>query len=518
MRNKLLVSAIRTALTTTVIFGFSATPAQADLASTGGFAVGDLVVSTVTGSTLDAASAITLQQFSLSGDGTSAAAAGSLTLSQTASGNNSAISGEYGSASEGLLQQSVNGAYLTMMGYGVNANTFNSYTDATTSPYGTLALGQTTSLTAANQTGGSVYTTVPRVVALIGSDGSVDTSTALTGVFNTNNPRSVATVDGSSFYVSGQGVTGDTTQGVFYTSLGATTATAIDTSTNTRSVEIVNNGTTNTLYVSRDYNPPGSQSATNQPQSNVDSLTTGSGALPTSAAGVTQTILTPGVDSSKGNQASINLTAATENGVNNSRVGSFVYLSPEQYFFASADGGTNNIMYVTDSGQPKNGSANSAALGEGGLQKWELVGGVWTLQYDLVAGLNLVNNANANSATPTAAGVTGLLGLTGREITVNGQQEVQLFATSYGLNEMSQSYLYEITDNLSYTSISQASGETFTTLYTDATGATELRGVAFAPTVSSSVDAPVPLPSSLLMMLGGLGVARLFGRSGNRSR
>ena len=59
----------------------------------------------------------------------------------------------------------------------------------------------------------------------------VDTSTALTGVFNTNNPRSAATVDGSSFYVSGQGVTADGTGGVFYAPLGATTATAINANT-----------------------------------------------------------------------------------------------------------------------------------------------------------------------------------------------------------------------------------------------------------------------------------------------
>ncbi|MDD4913466.1 MAG: VPLPA-CTERM sorting domain-containing protein [Methylococcales bacterium] len=518
MRITLLSRTIRSVLTAGITFSLLSTAAHADLGASGGFTVGDLVVSTVSGSTLDAASAITLNQFALSANGTVATAAGSLTLPQTASGNNAAISGEYGSASEGLLQQSVNGGYLTMMGYGVNADTFNAYTDVTTSPYGTLALGQTTSLTAADQSG-TAYTTVSRVVALIGSDGSVDTSTALTGVFNTNNPRSVATVDGSSFYVSGQGVTGDTTQGVFYTTLGATTATAIDTSTNTRAVEIVNNGASNTLYVSRDYNPPGSQSPTNLPQSNIDSLTTASGALPTSAAGVTQTILTPGVDSSKGNQASINLTVATENGVNNSRVGSFVYLSPEQYFFASVNGGTDNVMYVTDSGQPKNGSVDAAALGEGGLQKWELVGGVWTLEYDLVAGLNLVDNATANSATPTAPGVTGLFGLTGQVVTVDGQQEVQLFATSYGLNEMSQSYLYGITDVLSNTTITQAnaSGETFSTLYTDTTGATELRGVAFAPTVTSTVDASVPLPASLVMMLTGLGVTGVFARRGKRA-
>ena len=73
------------------------------------------------------------------------------------------------------------------------------------------------------------------------------------------------------------------------------------------------------------------------------------------------------------------------------------------------------MLYVTDSGQPKNGNANKAASGEGGLQKWALIGGVWTLEYDLVLGFDLVNNAIANANTPTAPGVTGLFGLTGEE-------------------------------------------------------------------------------------------------------
>ena len=72
-----------------------------------------------------------------------------------------------------------------------------------------------------------------------------------------------------------------------------------------------------------------------------------------------------------------------------------------------------------------------------------------------------MNNANATPNDPTAPGVTGLFGLTGE--VVGG--EVELFATSYGLNELSPSYLYEITDTLSDTTIAQASGEMFTTLY-----------------------------------------------------
>jgi len=457
----------------------------ADLTS---FKTGDLVVSTVvnTGShQLDSAAPIVLQQLQLGANGRTATQAGSLTLPQTTVGANSAISGEFGSASEGILQLSADGQFLTMVGYGVNANTFNSASPAT---YGTAALGQTVSLTSAQQTG-TVVTTVPRVVALIAANGSVDTSTALTGVYNQNNPRSAATVDGSSFYVSGQGASKtDSSQGVYYATRGSTTATAIDTSTDTRVVSIFNTGSGNTLYVSRDQNPPGSGAQNN---TNVSSLTNAAGGLPTSSAGLVTTHVTPPASpfSSGGNNGSINLTAGLANGVNNARIGSFVYLSPESYFFASPD-----VLYVADSGQPKNGNANKAALGEGGLQKWVYTNGTWTLDYDLVAGLDLVNNAKANSSTPSAPGVTGLFGLTGE--VVDGQ--VELFATSYGLNELSQSSLYEITDNLSFTSISQTASESFTTLYSDPTGNTLIRGVSFAPT------AAVPEPGTLAFSLAGL--------------
>lgn len=175
------------------------------------FTPGDLVVSVygqVDGSGSygfdNAASPILLQQLTTGG-----ATAGGFILPQTGSMMNGVfqnpISGEYGSSSEGYLQLSGDGHSLTLMGYGVNANLFNAG-GATT--YGNAALAQSTSVP------GGASTPVSRVVALVGADGSVDTSTGLFNVFNTNNPRSAYTDNGSSFYVSGQGVKGDTTQGV----------------------------------------------------------------------------------------------------------------------------------------------------------------------------------------------------------------------------------------------------------------------------------------------------------------
>jgi hypothetical protein len=160
-------------------------------------------------------------------------------------------------------------------------------------------------------------------------------------------------------------------------------------------------------------------------------------------------------------------------------------LSPEQFFFASP-----TVLYVADSGSPKNGNADKAALGEGGLQKWVYNGTNWVLEYDLYQGLNLVDNATANSRTPTAPGVTGLFGLTGEVVGGN----VELFATSYGLNELSPSYLYEITDPLANTNPNAALTESFTTLEAAPAG-TLFRGVAFAP---------VPEPASLVLLSAGL--------------
>ena len=102
------------------------------------------------------------------------------------------------------------------------------------------------------------------------------------------------------------------------------------------------------------------------------------------------------------------------------------------------------------------------------MQKWvyNTQTSSWILQYDISLGLNLVNNANANSNTPTAPGVTGLFGLTGEDVDVNGVEEVELFATSYGLNELSPSYLYEVTDVLDSSTLAISGGlDDFTALY-----------------------------------------------------
>ena len=408
------------------------------------FTAGDLVISVVGDSdgsgtyTDNQASPITLDEVTTSGS-----IVGELVLPQTTTTVDGtteyAISGEYGSSSEGILQLSEDGTSLVIGGYGVNAAAYNTGGAAV---YGNAALAQSTSLL------DSSYTPVARVVADISYDGSVDTSTALYNVFNTNNIRSVATVDGTSFYVSGQGVKGDTTQGVFYAQDGANSATAIDNTTDTREVEIVDG----VLYVSRDSTQHGGTS-------DIASYGT---LLPVSD---TLAEVLPNIS------GTVTLTAAQANTVNGGAVGTAVNLSPESYFFANA-----TTLYVADGGDPKEGG-----LGDGGLQKWSFVDGKWVLDYTLSDGLNLV----ANTAT---AGTTGLIGLTGTVVGGN----VELYATNTTIGDLDQTYLFGITDVLSATTA--PTDESFVTLVTAAAD-TNIRGISFAPTASTTTPTSATVSS-----------------------
>lgn len=199
------------------------------------------------------AAPLTLDEFAPTGTGQAPIA--TLELPTTTVGSNSAISGEYGSSSEGTLQLTGNGQALTIAGYGVGAAAYNSTYDLNG---GGTALAQSCSLS--NVAACNGVPQVPRVIAEIGANGSVDTSTVLYNVFNENNPRSVYSANGTSFYISGQGTgnAGDTTGGVFFVpSVGpGQTAVAITgqdatgntVSQDTREVQIYNNA----LYVSTD--------------------------------------------------------------------------------------------------------------------------------------------------------------------------------------------------------------------------------------------------------------------------
>ncbi len=131
----------------------------------------------------------------------------SIALPTTASGSNKRLICSGTASSEGMIQRSSDGNYLTFVGY-----------DAA------LATANITSSTAA---------TVNRIVGRVGSSGVVDASTALTDFSDASNPRGIVSTNGTDMWgVGGAG-------GVRYFTFGSTTSTQISTtSTNIRSIDI----------------------------------------------------------------------------------------------------------------------------------------------------------------------------------------------------------------------------------------------------------------------------------------
>jgi hypothetical protein len=437
------------------------------------FTAGDLVVSTYgspTSTTLQdgAITPITLDEFSLS-----SATSGSLVLADQlpSLGTNAApgIVGEYGSSSEGTLNLSGNGQYLVIGGYdgtasalGIQAasNSANGTNYAPGTPWSTstIALGQ------------SASADVPRVFATIDASGAVNTSTVLNDVYNTNNPRSGYSPDGSSLYISGQGAGVGDEGGIYLTQVGVNTTsggsapTPIYNVVSTRDVTEYNGN----FYYSADQN-----SKSKGTQTGIFEYT---GAPTTTQGATTGTVIVPANNGGTTKSTTINY-------------------SPDDFAFANS-----STLYVADTGDPKAGGT-----GDGGIQKWSYLGGTWKLDYTLVD----PNFVAPNKATTAASGETGFEALT---LKLAGSS-VDIYAVSYTAGDANPNGLYAIVDNLSATTLPTGSGtESFTELAAapGLTGTNSLagdeifKGVAFAPQA-------VPEPSSYAFMM--LGLAALIWRS-----
>jgi hypothetical protein len=308
------------------------------------------------------------------------------TLELPAHGAN-AITTSFSSKSEGALHQSVDGRFLTYMGYqalpglqGVS----NSYT-----PGANLA--------------GNTLPTYNREIARIARDGAVALQSE-TNAYSGDNPRAVISVDGSQFYMAGNsdstlnttsppsgpgttigarlGLLGSDTSfqlGVYTeTDAGHESATKHIKDNNWRGVGIFNGS----LFVSKGSGGNG--------DNGVFQVGTG---LPTSAGQtITPLFELPATDPTTGNNC--------------------IY-TPFGFWFAD-----DHTLYVADEGNPPatapSGSFTPDPLA--GLEKWSLVGtgssAHWVLDYTLQAGLDL-GVGKQESAYPALTYTYGLRNLTG---------------------------------------------------------------------------------------------------------
>lgn len=294
----------------------------AGLAAQTPFTVGNLAVVTVD-TTTGVTSAITVDEYTPSG-----AFVQSLPLPTAPSGLQRQISIRGTATSEGYLNVATNGLWLVLAGYDAPVGTSNTAIEASTAA------------------------TTNRVIARIGLDGTVDTSTALTDACDGSttfqgNVRAVATVDGQSFWVSGTG-SGQSGGVRYVNALGDTTSTFLNLGapTNCRVVGIYDSQlfttSASTVY--------------------LGVCTVGSGLPTTTGQAIT---LLPGFPTGGGTTAG----------------------SAYDFFWADA-----NTVYVADD--------NAPASTVGGISKWTFNGTTWSRAYRL-------------TVNPTATSNWGARGLTG---------------------------------------------------------------------------------------------------------
>jgi hypothetical protein len=176
---------------------------------------------------------------------------------------------------------------------------------------------------------------------------------------------------------------------------------------------------------------------------------------------------------------------------------------PFGIWFANAD-----TLYVADEGSGASTDfGTSPTTQAGGLDKYSLVKGVWTLDYalkgSLIGSSYTVNGTGSLANYSLTTTTDGLRNLTGQ---VNGDGTVTLYAVTstegsvLGDSGADPNQIVAITDTLANTSASAAAAENFTVLDTAALGQV-YRGVALAP---------VPLPAGAWLLLSGLGALALM--------
>ena len=391
------------------------------------------------------------------------------TLALPSSGT-SYITTSFSSKSEGSLQLSPNGNFLTYMGYqGLDE------IEGVSNSYDTNPIAQLVP---------NVSPNYDRAVALIGSGGLVSL-TPESNAYSGDNPRGAITVDGNEFYMAGNsdstiyagspptgpgttigarcdgGLTGFSYQLGTYIASDRTDESSKQhvKDNNWRGIGIYNDSSSNPqLFVSKGSGGNGD-----------DGVFQVGTSLPSCTSGGTDT-----------NNPIVPLFSAPATNPTTKAPSPYV---PFGFWFANP-----TTLYVADEGYANlDGSGNLIPDSLAGLQKWSLIGSTWQLLYTIQAGLNLYQPQTI-SGYPVQTYTYGLRNMTGSN---NGAGTVTLYAitsqySSISGGEPDPTSLVGITDSLAATTL--PANEQFVTLQTS--GLQEVyRGVAFIPPAAGTTRA-----------------------------
>jgi len=366
----------------------------------------------------------------------------------------SSITTSFSSKSEGALTRSVDGHFLTYIGYN--------------GPDG--AEGVSNSYTTEANLSGNANPLYDREVAMVSADGAM-TFQNESNAYSGDNPRAVITVDGTQFYMAGNsdstitnGTGPGTTIGARFGTPGSNQSVQLGVylatdrpdeskkqhvkDNNFRGIGIYNGN----LYVSKGSGGNGDDGIFQVEKGTSNGLPTGTGNT------IVQLLGEPATDPVTGNSAPD---------------------VPFGFFFANP-----RTLYVADEGYP-NLDANGNLIPDprAGLQKWSLVNGTWQLDYILTDGLNLLQAVNI-PGYPAPTYTYGLRNMTGK---VNWDRTVTIYAitaqySTFSNGEPDPTNLVAVTDRISATTEDRHHHrlDHFVTLQNSGYGQV-FRGVAFAP-------------------------------------
>jgi predicted extracellular nuclease len=256
----------------------------------------------------------------------------SIPLPTAVSGANQPLTMSGSAGSEGALELSADGRFVTLAGYA-----------------------------AAVGTSSVVGTSVPRVVGRVDSSGAVNTSTALTDAYGGNNIRGAVSDDGSRFWIAGAA------GGLRLAQLGATTSTSITTTPSNVRVPVIGGGQ---LYVSTGSGTTGVYSVGTGLPATSGQTSTAQLATPSPYASVflDRDPAVPGVDTAyvaddSGTGSGGGLVKFSSNGTSWTKVGTYTGSNSLTGLTGAVQGSTAKLWAVTKAGSlvPLTDTAASSA-------------------------------------------------------------------------------------------------------------------------------------------------------------